>query len=50
MPEDTYLTPVPGVEEVSYTVRGVDEDKNVIYEETLQRHCRQNSGSCGSDD
>lgn len=34
VPEDTYLTPVPGVEEVSYTVRGVDEDKNVIYEET----------------
>ncbi|MBR7081197.1 MAG: PBP1A family penicillin-binding protein [Oscillospiraceae bacterium] len=40
VPADTYLKPVPGVEEVPYTVKGVCSDmfgvETVLYEETLE--------------
>jgi len=33
VPENTYQTPVPGVTEVNYTIRGVDETGAILYEE-----------------
>ncbi len=33
VPEDTYLSPIPGVYAINIYIRGVDEDGNVLYEE-----------------
>ncbi|MBQ8025687.1 MAG: transglycosylase domain-containing protein [Oscillospiraceae bacterium] len=36
VPEDTYLVPIPGIQETSYTVKGVDETGKVLYTDTAK--------------